>query len=92
MTSREVYVLILNKTQPDKYLKYSKISLLQGKVVESLERGSSQFFYVESNEREGVTQFYSTTREQNENFSNTKIESHGRLEVKEAIEFERNGE
>ena len=55
MTSREVYVLILNKTQPDKYLKYSKISLLQGKVVESLERGSSQFFYVESNEREGVT-------------------------------------
>ena len=63
VTSREVLVLILNKKEPDLYLKYSKIPFLQGKVVYSLERGSSQLFFVENNEREGVTQFYSNTCE-----------------------------
>ena len=55
ITSREVLVLILNKTEPGLYLKYSNVPFLQGKDVYSLERGSSQIFYVESNEREGIT-------------------------------------
>ena len=92
LTSREVLVLILNKTEPELYLKYSKVPYLDGKVVRSLERGTSQIFYVEVNENEGNIQFYSNAHEQSSNFSNTKIESQGHINVREAIEFERNGE
>ena len=48
--------------------------------------------FCERNDKKGTIQFSSKNLEAPENFSNTRITCTGQVDVKEAIEFERNGE